>query len=106
MVRTAEVLNAYRLVLRSTRKSFKGDTLMLNESAAEVRKRFEENRHVNSDAEIKRLVEEAEEAAGFISTMIVQAKLTPQGGYAVKATNDHKDLTLEVPSEALLPKTT
>ncbi|KAI3961177.1 hypothetical protein MKX01_035763 [Papaver californicum] len=106
MVRTAEVLKAYRLVLRSTRKSFKGDTLMLNESAAKVRKRFEENRYVTSDTEIERLVGEAHEAACFISVMIVQAKLSPQGGYAVKPSKDHAGATLEVPSEALLPKTT
>ncbi|MCL7027866.1 hypothetical protein MKW94_017272 [Papaver nudicaule] len=88
MSRTAEVLKAYRSVLRSTRKSFKGDTVMLNESAVEVRKKFEENRFVSSDAEIDRLVGEAHEAASFISVMIVQAKLSPQGGYG-KTLDNH-----------------
>ena len=54
---------------------------MLWESAAEVRKKFEENRHVTSEAEVRRLLEEAREASHFISTMIVQAKLNDRGGY-------------------------
>lgn len=77
----AEALNAYRALLRATRKSFAGDTPMLKGSAAEVRKKFEENRHVTSDVEIQRLLEEAREAALFITQMIVQAKLNSRGGY-------------------------
>ncbi|ONH93925.1 hypothetical protein PRUPE_8G261100 [Prunus persica] len=100
----AEALNAYRALLRATRKSFAGDTPMLKGSAAEVRKKFEENRHVTSDVEIQRLLEEAREAALFITQMIVQAKLNSRGGYEVKADKDHAGATLEVPSEELLPK--
>ena len=76
-----EALTAYRAVLRATRRTFAGDKLMLKESAAEVRKKFEENRHVTSEPEIQRLLGEAREASSFISTMIVQAKLNPSGGY-------------------------
>ncbi|KAI5311131.1 mitochondrial zinc maintenance protein 1 mitochondrial [Prunus yedoensis var. nudiflora] len=100
----AEALNAYRALLRATRKSFAGDTPMLKGSAAEVRKKFEENRHVTSDVEIQRLLEEAREASLFITQMIVQAKLNSRGGYEVKADKDHAGATLEVPSEELLPK--
>ncbi|CAB4291818.1 unnamed protein product [Prunus armeniaca] len=100
----AEALNAYRALLRATRKSFAGDTPMLKGSAAEVRKKFEENRHVTSDVEIRRLLEEAREASLFITQMIVQAKLNSRGGYEVKADKDHAGATLEVPSEELLPK--
>ncbi|BFG43375.1 hypothetical protein CerSpe_296480 [Prunus speciosa] len=100
----AEALNAYRALLRATRKSFAGDTPMLKGSAAEVRKKFEENRHVTSDVEIQRLLEEAREASLFITQMIVQAKLNARGGYEVKADKDHAGATLEVPSEELLPK--
>lgn len=104
MGRAAEALRAYRSVLRATRKSFAGDTLMLRESAAEVRKKFEENRDVTSDAEVQRLLEEAREASHFISTMIVQAKLNERGGYEVKLDTQHADATLELPSEELLKK--
>lgn len=76
-----EVLSAYRALLRATRKTFAGDTLMLTQSAMEVRKKFEENREVSSEAELQRLVDEAREATQFISTMIVQAKLNSRGGF-------------------------
>ncbi|GKV22166.1 hypothetical protein SLE2022_332580 [Rubroshorea leprosula] len=103
MVR-GEVLSAYRALLRATRKSFAGDTMMLNASAAEIRKKFEENRQVTSEAEIQRYLEEAREASHFISTMIVQAKLNDRGGYEVKPDKVHAGATLEVPSEEMLRK--
>ncbi|KAI3679045.1 hypothetical protein L6452_38352 [Arctium lappa] len=99
-----EVLTAYRALLRATRKSFAGDTVMLEGSAAEVRKKFEENRHVTSEPEIRRLLDEAREASDFISNMIVQAKLNSRGGYEVKASMDHAGATLEIPSEEILKK--
>ncbi|GAU43763.1 hypothetical protein TSUD_36570 [Trifolium subterraneum] len=71
----AQVLSAYRALLKATRKSFAGDTPMLKGSAAEVRNKFEENRNVTSEAEIQKLLGEADEASVFISTMIVQAPL-------------------------------
>lgn len=76
-----EALSAYRAVLRATRKSFRGDDLMLRESAKEVRKKFEESRFVNSPPEIQRLLDEAREAADFIANMIVQAKPNDRGTY-------------------------
>jgi len=85
MVRGGEALSAYRALLRATRKSFTGDSLMLKASASEVRKKFEENRDVSSETEIQKLVEEAREASHFIATMIVQAKLNDRGGYGNKS---------------------
>jgi complex III assembly factor LYRM7 len=70
-----QVLSAYRALLKATRKSFAGDTPMIKGSAAEVRKKFEENRNVTSEAEIQKLLGEADEASVFITTMIVQAPL-------------------------------
>uniref|UniRef100_A0A2N9FQR5 Complex 1 LYR protein domain-containing protein n=1 Tax=Fagus sylvatica TaxID=28930 RepID=A0A2N9FQR5_FAGSY len=102
MAARGEALSAYRTLLRATRKTFAGDSLMLTESGSEVRKKFEENRHVSSDGEIRRLLEEAREASQFISTMIVQAKLSSSGGYEVKPAKEHAGATLEVPSEAIL----
>ncbi|KAF5190727.1 Terpene synthase like-22 [Thalictrum thalictroides] len=102
--RAAEALRAYRNLLRATRKSFEGDNLMLNQSAIEVRKKFDENRNVTSDTEIQKLLEDAKEASHFITNMIVQAKLNPNGGYAVKPSKDHAGATLELPSEEILPK--
>lgn len=76
-----EVVRAYRGLLRATKKSFAGDTLMLRESAKEVRNKFEENRNVTSLDEIQRHLDEAREAAVFVSTMIVQAKKNDRGAY-------------------------
>lgn len=75
-----EVLSAYRALLKATRKTFAGDTLMLKESAVEVRKKFEENSNVTSDTEIQKLLEEAGEASHFITNMIVQAHLNSDAG--------------------------
>ncbi|KAG5386593.1 hypothetical protein IGI04_038063 [Brassica rapa subsp. trilocularis] len=97
---TGEALIAYRALLRATRRSFAGDVEMLKASASEIRKKFEESRHVVS--EIPRLLEEAREATQFISTMIVQAKLNERGGYEVKASQEHAGATLELPTEAML----
>ncbi|XP_019172302.1 PREDICTED: mitochondrial zinc maintenance protein 1, mitochondrial [Ipomoea nil] len=102
--RAYEALRAYRSVLKATRKTFAGDTVMLRESAAEVRKKFEENRHVNSEEEIQRLLEDAREASSFISTMIVQAQRTDSGGFAVKPEMVHAGATFEIPSEEILKK--
>ncbi|XP_047336573.1 mitochondrial zinc maintenance protein 1, mitochondrial [Impatiens glandulifera] len=99
-----EALRAYRDILRATKKTFAGDTMMLSGSAAEVRKKFDENRHVTSESEIQRLLDEAREASHFITNMLVQAKLNSSGGYAVKASQDHAGATLETPSEAILQK--
>ncbi|KAL3648037.1 hypothetical protein CASFOL_009005 [Castilleja foliolosa] len=100
----SEAIQVYRAVLRATRKTFAGDAVMLRESASEVRKKFEENRHVTSPADLSRLLEEGREASQFISTMIVQAKLNERGGYEVKPEKEHIGATLEVPSEELLKK--
>ncbi|XP_012839880.1 PREDICTED: uncharacterized protein LOC105960260 [Erythranthe guttata] len=86
-------LSAYRAVLRATRQTFAGDTIMLWESAAEARKKFEENRLVTSPADLSRHLEEANEATRFISTMIVQAKLNDRGGYACSPEREIKSAT-------------
>ncbi|KAF3436449.1 hypothetical protein FNV43_RR23541 [Rhamnella rubrinervis] len=99
-----EALSAYRALLRATRKSFAGDSMMLTASAAEIRKKFEENRSVTSEEEIQRHLEEAREASHFIANMIVQAKLNSRGGYEVKPSKDHAGATLEIPSEEIIAK--
>lgn len=75
MASKAEVLAAYRSLLKATRKSFTGDTPMLSESEAEIRRRFENNQSVALEAEVRRLLDETKEASHFITRMIVQTKL-------------------------------
>ncbi|XP_058762371.1 mitochondrial zinc maintenance protein 1, mitochondrial-like [Vicia villosa] len=104
-MRRVEVLSAYRAVLKATRKSFAGDSQMLKGSAAEVRKQFEDNRNVTSEAEIQKLLAEANEASDFITNMIVQAKLNPDAGsYVVKPGKEHAGATFEIPSEEIVRK--
>ncbi|KAK7392314.1 hypothetical protein VNO78_20748 [Psophocarpus tetragonolobus] len=101
----SEVLSAYRALLKATRKTFSGDTIMLKESAAELRKKFEENRNVRSEAEIQKLLEEAGEASHFITNMIVQAQLNSEAGtYSIKPGKEHAGATLELPSEEMIRK--
>ncbi|GAB2290478.1 hypothetical protein Dimus_024755 [Dionaea muscipula] len=100
----AEVLRAYREVLRATRKSFAGDTQMLKASVIEARSKFEENRHVDSESDIQRLLGDAREASQFISTMIVQARLNDRGGYEIRPGIEHAGATLEMPTEEMLKK--
>ncbi|XP_009591649.1 mitochondrial zinc maintenance protein 1, mitochondrial [Nicotiana tabacum] len=102
--RAVEALRAYRSVLKATRKTFAGDGFMLQKSAAEVRNKFEENRHVTSEADIQRLLDDARDASEFISTMIVQAKSSPSGAFVVKPEKEHAGATLEIPSEEILKK--
>ncbi|OWM77942.1 mitochondrial zinc maintenance protein 1, mitochondrial [Punica granatum] len=97
-----EALGAYRALLRATRKTFAGDSFILSESAAEIRAKFESNRNVTSEPEIRRLLDEAGEASHFISTMIIQAKLNSRGGYVVKPGKEHAGATLELASEEIL----
>uniref|UniRef100_A0A803NQS1 RNA helicase n=1 Tax=Cannabis sativa TaxID=3483 RepID=A0A803NQS1_CANSA len=79
------MVDSVRALLRATRKTFAGDTFMLKESSVEVRRKFEDNRHVTSEADIQRLLGEAQEASHFITNMIVQAKLNSSGGYVPTA---------------------
>ncbi|KAL1197848.1 hypothetical protein V5N11_027493 [Cardamine amara subsp. amara] len=101
---TGEALIVYRALLRATRKSFAGDSEMLKASASEIRKKFEENRHVASNSDIPRLLEEARDTVQFISTKIVQAKINERGGYEMKASQEHAGFTLELPSEEMIRK--
>uniref|UniRef100_K3ZAW1 Complex 1 LYR protein domain-containing protein n=1 Tax=Setaria italica TaxID=4555 RepID=K3ZAW1_SETIT len=84
MAAAAEGLAAYRLVLRAARRTFAGDRLMLQESAVEIRRRFEDHRGLapGSD-ELARALEDAREAAFFIGHGIVQATRGPSGSFGL-----------------------
>uniref|UniRef100_A0ACD5U2H2 Uncharacterized protein n=1 Tax=Avena sativa TaxID=4498 RepID=A0ACD5U2H2_AVESA len=96
-------LAAYRAVLRAARRTFSGDQLMLTESAVEIRRRFEEHRGLAPGSEdAVRALSDANEAAHFITNMIVQAKRAPSGSFVVKPEKAHAGQTLEIPSEETL----
>ncbi|XP_026421065.1 purple acid phosphatase 7-like isoform X1 [Papaver somniferum] len=72
-------LSACRSLLRSTMKSFKGDTLMSTKSASQVPNKFDENQNVKSDTEIQKMI--IGDAHQPSSTTISQAILRPQRDY-------------------------
>uniref|UniRef100_A0A0D6RA76 Complex 1 LYR protein domain-containing protein n=1 Tax=Araucaria cunninghamii TaxID=56994 RepID=A0A0D6RA76_ARACU len=94
-----EVIAVYRALLRARTKSFAGDAPMLTHSAKEIRSQFEQNRAVSSPTEIQKLLEQARETADFLTTMVVQARLTDRGTYEMKLDKHHEGATLDVPSE-------
>ncbi|XP_074566005.1 mitochondrial zinc maintenance protein 1, mitochondrial-like isoform X2 [Curcuma longa] len=98
----AEALAAYRALLRATRKTFASDTLMLSAWALEIRLKFEANRRVAAEAEVKRLLNEARGAFHLISHRIVQAKHNTPGGFIILPPEEHAGATMEIASEELL----
>ncbi|CAN6469388.1 unnamed protein product [Victoria cruziana] len=98
------VAGAYRALLKAARKTFAGDEWMMQQSAREIRSKFEENRQATGDDHIKKLIDDAYEASRFVANMIVQAKLNPSGGYEVKPAKEHAGATFEILTEESLPK--
>ncbi|KAF0927679.1 hypothetical protein E2562_035597 [Oryza meyeriana var. granulata] len=110
-VAARSICAAYKAVLQAARRTFAGDKLMLTESSMEIRRRFEEHRG---------LAPGSDEAAHFITHMVVQAQRAPSGSFdrsgqlagrsrstkatVVKPEKVHAGATLEVPSEEILSK--
>ncbi|KAL3146600.1 hypothetical protein ABBQ32_000835 [Trebouxia sp. C0010 RCD-2024] len=88
-------LSVYRLCLRSVQQSFKGDHFMLQSSRKELRSKFEANRLVSDTTAVKKLLAEGEEAASFIKTFVVQAKLNERGNFEMKVEPHHANATAE-----------
>jgi complex III assembly factor LYRM7 len=74
-------LAGFRHLLRAQRKAFKGDTVMQTGAVKEIRDNFKKNRDITDPEEVKKLVGACYEAADFLSTFVVQAKLNERGNY-------------------------
>lgn len=68
---------------------------MIQNSKLELRSKFEANRRVADSGAVKKLLAEGEEAASFIKTFVVQAKLNDRGNYEMKVQPHHADATAE-----------
>ncbi|KAK9864299.1 hypothetical protein WJX84_004057 [Apatococcus fuscideae] len=88
-------LAAYRVLLRSITAAFKGDAFMLRQSKLEVRHKYQEASSLTDAAEVQKRVAEAKEAADFIRTNVVQAKLNGRGNFAMHVEEHHADSTAE-----------
>lgn len=81
--------------------AFRGDTVTLNASRTELRARFDESRASLSSAgvqqqeQIDQALADAAEAADFLRTFVVQAKLNERGNYEMKLEPHHADAVAE-----------
>ena len=92
---------AYRALLRARAQAFAGDVRALTASHEEIRARFEEARSVDR-ASGARMVREAEEAAAFILSHVVQAsRVGDEGAFRMKVEARHAErVTVEGAGEA------
>ncbi|KAK9826730.1 hypothetical protein WJX81_002385 [Elliptochloris bilobata] len=88
-------LAVYRLLLRSVNKAFRNDDEMLLKSAQEIRSRYQAAASETDPAAVARLCAEGEEAADFIRTYVVQARLNERGNYAMQVEEHHADTIAE-----------
>jgi len=68
---------------------------MLQQSRRELRSKFEANKSVSDQAAQNKLLAEGEEAASFIRTFVVQAKLNERGNFQMKPEPHHADTVAE-----------
>eukprot|EP01026_Neomeris_dumetosa_P012466 TRINITY_DN1434_c0_g1_i3.p2 TRINITY_DN1434_c0_g1~~TRINITY_DN1434_c0_g1_i3.p2 ORF type:complete len:131 (-),score=10.69 TRINITY_DN1434_c0_g1_i3:271-612(-) len=83
-----QILGAYRLLLKTSMKTFRNDQLMLNESAKRIREAFDSYRLESDPAKVGQLLQDAQDAAEFLRCNIVQAELNERGSYEIKITDD------------------
>jgi hypothetical protein len=74
---------AFRALLHAAREKFAGDAAALRTCRAEARKHFRANAGVRDAAKAAALVADALDAAQFLRESVVQARLTPEGRYAM-----------------------
>ncbi|KAK9829909.1 hypothetical protein WJX72_008604 [[Myrmecia] bisecta] len=91
----SKALDVYRTLLRSITTAFRGDASMLESARQEIRSKFKEAASLTDQQEISRRFAEGEEAADFIRTYVVQAKLNERGNFAMQVQPEHADTTAE-----------
>ena len=74
---------AFRALLLAVREKFAGDAAALRTCREEARKHFRANAGVRDAAKAAALVADALDAAKFLRESVVQARLTPEGRYAM-----------------------
>ena len=83
-------------------QAFRGDTVTLNASRKELRARFDESRaslagqeQQQQQEQIDQALADAAEAADFLRTFVVQARLNERGNYEMKLEPHHADTVAE-----------
>ncbi|KAL1607101.1 Mitochondrial zinc maintenance protein 1, mitochondrial [Nothophoma quercina] len=78
-------LVAYRNLLRSARIAFQGDSHVLSNARVEVRRNFENNRHLQTGTEeYTKSIAQAEEVAKFLRENVVQGEATGGDNYKIR----------------------
>eukprot|EP00193_Tetraselmis_chui_P007977 CAMPEP_0177757210 /NCGR_PEP_ID=MMETSP0491_2-20121128/3521_1 /TAXON_ID=63592 /ORGANISM="Tetraselmis chuii, Strain PLY429" /LENGTH=76 /DNA_ID=CAMNT_0019272845 /DNA_START=438 /DNA_END=668 /DNA_ORIENTATION=+ len=73
---------------------------MTQAASKEIRTKYEESRLETDEAVVRKLLGESQEAAEFIRSFVVQAKLNERGNYEIKPDSKHGDIIMQDPSEA------
>eukprot|EP01024_Parvocaulis_polyphysoides_P029297 TRINITY_DN26444_c0_g1_i5.p4 TRINITY_DN26444_c0_g1~~TRINITY_DN26444_c0_g1_i5.p4 ORF type:complete len:112 (+),score=18.91 TRINITY_DN26444_c0_g1_i5:589-924(+) len=101
-----QIFSAYRTLRRASLKTFQGDEMMLAEGAKKIREAFESYRLETDPGKIEQLLKDAADAAEFLRTSIVQAKMNERGSYELKIddeiANDKGNYVFQTPSMDLL----
>lgn len=77
---------------------------MLTAARQEIRSKFEASKAVTDRQQLQQLLDEATEAASFIKTTIVQAKINDRGNYEMTVQPWQAGGVAEPVSEAKLPR--
>lgn len=87
---TQTAIGAYRKLLRTVAATFRSDDFALTAARKEIRDKFEEYRHHETDsAQMRDLIAEAYDTADFIRSHVVQAAENEQGNYSMSVNEAH-----------------
>ncbi|GAX77567.1 hypothetical protein CEUSTIGMA_g5011.t1 [Chlamydomonas eustigma] len=88
-------ISAYRHLLRTVHKTFKGDFAAIGLAYGEIRAQFNASKHLTAQRDIDDKLAEAKDAQMFIAENIVQAEKSSSGTLSVSPENAKrlKDIT-------------
>ncbi|KAH7422651.1 hypothetical protein KP509_12G018800 [Ceratopteris richardii] len=98
MAAQRDAITLFRGLLRARRKCFAGDARMMQESRAQIRASFDQNRDVSDSSRLDQLFLEGQEAIHVLTNLIVQGKVNERGNLEIKPGMEHIGATLELPS--------
>lgn len=84
-------LSSYRQLLRSINRVFRADAPALRRTRELAGQAFRQHAGETDVAVIRKLVDDAKEAASFLAQNVAQAKLNDDGHYALRLDPAHSD---------------
>src|SRR3989338_2820757 len=88
-------LKAYRSLLRASRIVFNSDRRMLQLSLRQIRTEFEKNRFERDEVKINKLVSDANEAATFLVSSVLQGVREDDGNFKIKLNKSQVETNLD-----------